>query len=461
MPTAAGARYAASAAGDAANFPFGSETIWLILIKVVVVFALLMVLTIFLIWWERRLISFMQYRIGPNRIGPMGLLQTLLDGIKLALKEEIIPTIVDKPVYFIAPVVAMVPAFMTFTVVPFGPVVSMFGHHSPLQLTDFGVGTLLVLASSSLGVYGIVLAGWASGSTYPLLGGLRSAAQMISYEISMGLSLAAVFLLAGTLSPSGIVASQEHHVWYCIALLPSFLVFLVSGVAETNRIPFDLPEGEGELVGGFHTEYTSMKFAMFYIGEYINMVGVSAMCTTLFLGGWRAPWPISLWGGANSGWVPLIWFFAKLFLLLSAFIWLRATLPRLRYDQLMQLGWKILVPFSLVWLLLVAALQALRGSGLAPWKSVAWVGIPVVILLLIVFKLYDDRIERIEAEATAEAEAEAALPTPFPTPPMDLVVPPSPRIAVTAGVAGATTGGATGATAATIANDDGEETPGV
>ncbi|HVX44830.1 MAG TPA: NADH-quinone oxidoreductase subunit NuoH [Mycobacteriales bacterium] len=420
----------ASPADDAANFAFGSETLWIVLIKVVAVFAFLVVTTLLMIWWERRLISFMQYRIGPNRIGPFGLLQSLMDGIKLAFKEEIIPTLVDKPIYFLAPVLSTIPAFVAFSVTPFGPLVSIGGHQTPLQLTDFGVATLLVLACSSMGVYGIVLAGWSSRSTYPLLGGLRAAAQMISYEVSMGLSLAAVFVLSGSLSPSKIVAAQEHHVWYCIALLPSFIIYLISGVAETNRIPFDLPEGEGELVGGYHTEYTSMKFALFFLAEYVNMVGVSALCTTLFLGGWRAPWPLSLWGHANSGWYPLIWFVIKLAILLSGFIWLRATLPRLRYDQLMHLGWKILVPFSLVWLLLVAALQAVRQDGNEWWRSVLYVGIPVVILLLIGFWVYDRIAVKREAEAEAEAQAEAAVPPPFPVPPMDLVVPPSPRLAV-------------------------------
>ncbi len=441
------AHYVASAASDAANFPFGSETIWLIIVKIVGMFAFLVVMTLLMIWWERRLISFMQYRIGPNRIGPFGLLQSLMDGLKLAFKEEIIPAIVDKPVYFIAPVLSAVPAFVAFSVTPLGPIVSIGGHHTPLQLTDFGVATLLVLACSSLGVYGIVLAGWASGSTYPLLGGLRAAAQMISYEVSMGLSLGAVFILAGTLSPSGIVAAQEHHVWYCIALLPSFVIYVISGVAETNRIPFDLPEGEGELVGGYHTEYTSMKFALFFLAEYINMVGVSALCTTLFLGGWRAPWPISLWGGANSGWVPLIWFLIKVMLLLSGFIWLRATLPRLRYDQLMQLGWKVLVPFSLVWLLLVAALQALRSSGRPAGETVALVGIPVLVLLALIFWLYDRRAKNLDATAAAQAEAEAKEPTPYPVPPMDLVVPPSPRLAVS--------------TVSVSTEQPGEENPGV
>jgi NADH-quinone oxidoreductase subunit H len=416
-------------------------------VKVVAVFVLLMLMVLLMIWWERRLIGFMQYRIGPNRIGPFGLMQSLMDAIKLALKEEVIPMVADKAVYFLAPALLVVPAFVAFSVTPFGPIVSIAGHHTPLQLTDFGVATLLVLACSSLGVYGIVLAGWASGSTYPLLGGLRAAAQMISYEVSMGLSLAAVFILSGTLSPSGIVAAQEHHVWYAIALLPSFVIYIISGVAETNRIPFDLPEGEGELVGGYHTEYTSMKFALFFLAEYVNMIGVSALCTTLFLGGWRAPWPISLWGGANSGWVPLIWFVIKIMLLLSGFIWLRATLPRLRYDQLMQLGWKVLVPFSLVWLLLVAALQALRSSGRPAGETVALVGIPVLALLALVFYLYDRRAKNIDAATAAQAEAEAKEPTPYPVPPMDLVVPPSPRLAVS--------------TVSVSTEQPGEENPGV
>lgn len=420
----------ASAASDAARFPFGSETLWLIIVKLLVVFIFLIVLTIVLIWWERRLIGFMQYRVGPNRHGPFGLLQTVADAIKLGLKEEIIPAIVDKPVYFLAPVLSAIPAFVAFSVTPFGPIVSIGGHHTPLQLTDFGVAVLLVLACSSMGVYGIVLAGWASGSTYPLLGGLRSAAQMISYEIAMALSIGAVFIVAGSLSPSAIVASQEHRVWYAIALLPSFVIYFISGVAETNRLPFDLPEGEGEIVGGYHTEYTSMKFALFYLAEYVNMAGVSALCTTLFLGGWRAPWPLSLYSGFNAGWWPLLWFLIKLVIVLSVFVWIRATLPRLRYDQLMQLGWKLLVPFSLVWLLLVAALQALRSTGRPAWESVMWVGIPVVVILAIVFWVADRRAEQREADAEAEREAARTEIPPFPVPPLDLVVPPSPRIAL-------------------------------
>jgi NADH-quinone oxidoreductase subunit H len=248
---------------------------------------------------------------------------------------------------------------------PLGPVVSVFGHHTPLQLTDLPVGVLYVLAITSIGVYGIVLAGWSSGSTYPLLGGLRSSAQVVSYEIAMALCFAAVFLYSGTMSTSGIVAAQAHT-WYVLLLLPSFAVYAIAMVGETNRAPFDLPEAEGELVGGFHTEYSSLKFAMFFLAEYVNMTTVSALATTLFLGGWRAPWPLSMWEGANSGWWPLLWFVAKVWTFLFVFMWLRATLPRLRYDQFMALGWKLLIPVSLLWILVVACLRAANLTGIVP-----------------------------------------------------------------------------------------------
>jgi len=244
-------------------------------------------------------------------------------------------------------------------------VVSVFGTRTPLQLTDLPVGVLYVLAFTSIGVYGIVLAGWASGSTYPLLGGLRSGAQVISYEIAMALSFAAVFLYSGTMSTSGLVEAQTHT-WYIWLLLPSFCVYAVAMVGETNRAPFDLPEAEGELVGGFHTEYSSLKFAMFMLAEYVNMTTVSALAATMFLGGWRAPWPLSIWAGANSGWVPLIWFVAKVWTFLFVFMWLRATLPRLRYDQFMAIGWKLLIPVSLVWILIVAVLRATHHTGVLP-----------------------------------------------------------------------------------------------
>ena len=341
---------------------FGHDPWWLILAKAVGVFVFLLLTVLAAILIERKILGRMQMRFGPNRVGPHGLLQSLADGIKLALKEGLIPTGVDKPIYLLAPVISVIPAFMAFAVIPMGGEVSVFGHRTPLQLTDLPVAVLYILAVTSIGVYGIVLAGWASGSTYPLLGGLRSSAQVISYEIAMALSFAAVFLYAGTMSTSGIVAAQDGT-WYVFLLLPSFLVYVTAMVGETNRAPFDLPEAEGELVGGFHTEYSSLKFAMFMLAEYVNMTTVSALATTLFLGGWHAPWPINIWDGANTGWWPLLWFTAKVWAFLFVFMWLRATLPRLRYDQFMALGWKILIPVSLVWIMIVATTHSLRNQG--------------------------------------------------------------------------------------------------
>ena len=339
---------------------FGTDPWWLILIKALFVFIFLVVMTLFAIYAERRVVGRMQQRIGPNRVGPFGLLQSLADGIKLALKEDIIPKAADKVVFVLAPIVSATAAFLAFAVIPFGPEVSIFGHRTALQLTDLPVAVLYVLAVASVGIYGIVLAGWSSGSTYPLLGGLRSSAQMISYEVAMGLSFVGVFLYTGSMSTSQIVAAQTQY-WYALLLFPSFVIYVVSMVGETNRAPFDLPEAEGELVGGFHTEYSSLKFALFFLAEYINMVTVSALATTLFLGGWHAPFGVtSIWSGANSGWWPMLWFVLKLLVFLFFFIWLRGTLPRLRYDQFMQLGWKILIPTSLLWLLMVATVRALN-----------------------------------------------------------------------------------------------------
>ncbi|MDP3971622.1 MAG: NADH-quinone oxidoreductase subunit NuoH [Candidatus Nanopelagicales bacterium] len=359
--------------------------VWLMIIKVVGIFVLLVVIVIFTIWFERRVVGRMQNRIGPNRTGPFGLLQTLMDGIKLALKEEIFPKAADKIVYIIAPVLSAVMAFAAWAVIPLGPEVSMFGYRTPLQLADFPVALLYVLAIASIGIYGVVLAGWSSGSTYPLLGGLRSSAQMISYELSMSLSFVAVFLLAGTMSTSGIVDAQQK-LWFAVLLLPSFMVYATSMVAETNRAPFDLAEAESELTGGFHTEYSSLKFAMFFLGEYINMVTVSAVATTIFLGGWRAPWPISLWDSANTGWYPLIWFLIKVFLFIFVFIWLRGTLPRFRYDQFMHFGWKVLIPVSILWILIIACIGGLHADGvianLDAWAVGAGVLLTVLLLTL-------------------------------------------------------------------------------
>lgn len=359
---------------------FGHDPWWLMLTKAVAVFVFLLLTVLSAILIERKLLGRMQMRFGPNRVGPAGLLQSLADGVKLALKEGLVPAGVDKPIYLLAPIISVIPAFMAFAVIPLGGAVSVFGHRTPLQLTDLPVAVLYILAVTSIGVYGIVLAGWASGSTYPLLGGLRSSAQVISYEIAMGLSFVAVFLYAGTMSTSGIVAAQDRT-WYVFLLLPSFLVYVVSMVGETNRAPFDLPEAEGELVGGFHTEYSSLKFAMFMLAEYVNMTTVSALATTMFLGGWHAPFPFNMIEGANSGWWPLLWFTAKVWTFMFAYFWLRATLPRLRYDQFMALGWKVLIPVSLVWIMVVAITRSLSRQGEGSWAT--WLVTAAVIAVVV------------------------------------------------------------------------------
>jgi NADH-quinone oxidoreductase subunit H len=351
----------ASTDNPAANF---SDTPWwLSLIKAVLIFVFLMVNTLVVIWFERRVIGRMQQRPGPNRTGPFGLLQTLADGIKLALQEDLVPKNADKVVFVLAPIIAGTMAFVSFAIIPLGPMVSMFGHRTPLQLTDTPVAVLLVLAVAGIGVYGIILAGWSSGSTYPLLGGLRSTAQIISYEIAMGLSLVAIFLYSGSMSTSQIVASQKN-MWFIVPAFFSFLVYVVTMVGETNRLPFDLAEGEGELTGGFHTEYSSLKFAMFFLGEYVNMFTVSALATTMFLGGWQAPPGIAAIndGMFNQGWWPLLWFVIKLWCFMFFFVWLRGSLPRVRYDQFMRFGWKFLIPVTLLW---VVAVAFIHGAQLA------------------------------------------------------------------------------------------------
>ena len=361
---------------------FGLDPVWLIILKVIGIFVILVVVVLFTIWFERRVVARMQQRIGPNRTGPFGLLQSLMDGMKLAFKEEIFPTAADKAVFILAPILSVVPAYLAWAVIPFGPEVSIFGHTTPLQLTDFPVAVLYILAIASIGIYGVVLSGWASGSTYPLLGGLRSSAQMISYEIAMGLSFVAVFLFAGTMSTSSIVNGQTD-LWFGLLVLPSFLIYATAMVGETNRAPFDLPEAESELVGGFHTEYSTMKFALFFLAEYINMVTVSAVAVTLFLGGWRAPWPISIWSGANEGWYPMIWFFLKVFIFIFIFIWLRGTLPRFLYDQFMRFGWKVLIPISVLWILIIAIIRGVsQEQGLTPTPLSITAGIILTVAVL-------------------------------------------------------------------------------
>jgi NADH-quinone oxidoreductase subunit H len=416
---------------------FGHNPWWLTIIFVIIIFLFLMLSTLFMIWAERRVIGRMQQRPGPNRAGKFGLLQSLMDGIKLPLKEDIVPRNVDKILFWLAPAVSAIPAFISFAVIPWGPIVSIAGHRTPLQLSDLPVAVLLILAMSSMGVYGIVLAGWSSRSPYPLLGGLRSSAQVISYEIAMGLAFVPVFLYAGSLSTSQIVASQVHgssfHFfgyiwhwpsWYAILLLPSFLIYIVTMVGETNRLPFDLPEGEGEIVGGYNTEYSSLKYALFYLAEYVNMTTVAALATTLFLGGWRAPWPLSVWAGANSGWWPVLWFLGKVAVFEFFFIWLRGSLPRIRYDQLMRLGWKVLIPAALVWTLIVATARVYRQQGASPAVYVV-AGLIIVALLAMLWR-WESAGQRREHEAAEEAELREAsagqrpATAAFPTPPLDL-----------------------------------------
>jgi NADH-quinone oxidoreductase subunit H len=397
---------------------FGQDPWWLVLVKAVLIFVVLVLLTLFNIWFERRVVARMQHRIGPNVHGPFGLLQSLADGVKLALKEDIIPKAADKVVFLLAPVLATIPAFLTFSVIPFGPEVKLpwSDTTTPLQLTDMPVAVVFVLAIASIGIYGIVLGGWSSGSTYSLLGGLRSSAQMISYEVSMGLAFVAVFLYAGSMSTSQIVEAQDR-LWYGLILAPSFVVYVISMIGETNRAPFDLPEAEGELVGGFHTEYSSLKFALFFLAEYINMATVSALATTLFLGGWHAPWPINvLWEGADSGYWPFLWFMGKVMFFIFIFIWLRGSLPRLRYDQFMHFGWKRLIPFSLLWTIAVAAIRTidLNGGFDRTWLYAAM----AVCLALIVVLFFVEEKQQSDADAAEEAAVFDAFAGGYPVPPM-------------------------------------------
>jgi NADH-quinone oxidoreductase subunit H len=411
---------------DAELAAFGNDPWWVILVKAVLVFVVLVLLTLFNIWLERRVVARMQHRVGPNVHGPFGLLQSLADGVKLALKEDIIPKAADKIVFFIAPVIAVIPAFVTWAVIPLGPEVNFFGHRTPLQMTDMPVAVLFLLAIASIGIYGIVLGGWASGSTYSLLGGLRSSAQMISYEVAMGLALVSVFLYAGSMSTSEIVEAQDQ-LWFGLILLPSFVIYIISMIGETNRAPFDLAEAEGELVGGFHTEYSSLKFALFFLAEYINMATVSAIATTLFLGGWAAPWGIEhVWSGANSGYWPLLWFLAKVMLFIAFFVWLRGTLPRMRYDQFMKLGWKYLIPAALVWIVAVATIRAIDLEGGLDRRYVLGAAAVVVVLMLVLTFFGSDEPE---PQPTAPAEFDPFAGG-YPVPPMPGA---SDRPAVTAG----------------------------
>ena len=326
-------------------------------IKIAVILAVLPLIVAGVTLFERKVIAFMQVRLGPMRVGPWGLLQPIADPIKLLLKEDIIPARADKWIFMLAPVICLIPAFIVFAVIPFGPAINIFGKSVTLYITDLNIGVLYVLSISSVGVLGIIMAGWASNSKYPLLGALRSAAQMVSYEVALGFSIMGVLMLSGSLSLVSIVEAQRNSgAWYVFYQPVAFLLFFICGVAETNRAPFDLPEAESELVAGFHTEYSGFRFSLFFLAEYANMITVSAMAVTLFWGGWMRPFPNVSALGFLDLIPPILWFAIKIVIFLYFYLWFRASWPRYRYDQLMKMGWQFLLPLSIANVIVTAIL---------------------------------------------------------------------------------------------------------
>lgn len=439
----------AAAAGEIADV--SGDPWWITLIKAVAILVFLLVSVILALWVERRGLGRMQTRPGPNVAGPLGLFQAVADALKLILKEDITIKGADRFLYLLGPFIAAFASFMVFAVIPFGPEVSLFGVVTPLQLTDFPVAVLYILAVTSFGVYGIILGGWASNSTYPLLGTVRSSAQVISYELAMGLSLVSVFLVSGSMSTSQIVDAQTD-LWWAVALFPAFVVYLVSMVGEVNRLPFDLPEAEGELVAGHMTEFSSMKFAWYYLAEYINMFNVSAVATTVFLGGWRAPWPLSAVadGALNTGWWPVLWFLIKLWLVMFLMIWTRGTLLRMRYDHFMRLGWKVLIPTALVWLVAVTVIQGVRQfTDTDLTTMLLWIGGAFVVVMVVLLLWPAKEPEEEKASPGGGARREDVMASSgfdafaggFPVPPMPgETLPPSPRQRRRQEQAGARTG---------------------
>jgi NADH-quinone oxidoreductase subunit H len=408
---------AAAAPGVTADF--SQETIWASIVKAVLIVVFLLTSVLFAIWFERKVVARMQVRPGPNWHGPFGLLQSLADAMKLLLKEDLTVTRADRFVYLLAPMISVFCSLLVFAVIPFGPSLPFpwTDWTTPAQLTDFPVAILYVLAAASLGVYGIVLGGWASGSTYPLLGSVRSTAQVISYELAMGLSLVSVFIMAGSMSTSQIVDSQTQ-IWWFIPLAPAFVIYVISMIGETNRLPFDLPEAEGELVSGYMTEYSSMKFAWFFLAEYINMLNVSAVAVTLFLGGWRAPVPDGFLDGAlNEGWLPILWFLAKLWAVMFFFVWVRGTLLRLRYDQFMVFGWKVLIPVALGWVVVLAVVQWLQRIQGVTYQQFIPVIVGAAIVFIAVMWFWPEKKEAPPG-AGEEKEPVDAFAGGFPVPPL-------------------------------------------
>lgn len=413
---------------------FSQDTWWITGIKALFVVVFLILSVIMVLWVERRGLGRIQTRPGPNVHGPLGLFQALADAVKLLTKEDIWKSGADRLLYFLGPLIAAGTAFMVFAVIPFGPEITIGSYTTPMQLTDTSVAVLFILGVASLGIYGIILGGWSANSVLPLLGATRSAAQVISYELAMGMSLVSVFIMAGSMSTSDIVASQSP-IWWAVSLFPAFVIYLISMVGEVNRLPFDLPECEGEIVAGHMTEYSSMKFAWYFLAEYINMFNVSAVATTLFLGGWRFPYGDVLFGGVLHQYgLPLLWFTIKLWIVVWCIIWVRGTLLRVRYDQLMSLGWKVLLPFSLAWLVIVGIMRVITfyniGSNTQRMISVAVIFGSLIIAVWVIGVVSDRKQARLEAAKQAQREAPFdAFAGGYPVPPLPgQVLPPSPRM---------------------------------
>lgn len=397
---------------------FSQTPWWLVIVKCLVIVVVLIVSVVMGLWVERRGLARMQTRPGPNVHGPLGLFQALGDAIKLLTKEDIWKEGIDKVLYYLGPLITALTAFMVYAVIPVGPQWKVgcddAGNNciidTPLQLLDMPVSTLYILAITGLGVYGIILGGWASRNTLSLIGSTRSAAQVVSYELAMGMSLVSVFIMSGSMSTSEIVAAQKP-VWWCVTLFPAFIIYLISMVGEVNRLPFDMPECEGEIVAGHGTEYSSMKFAWFYLGEYVNMFNVSAVATTMFLGGWRVPFGDELFGGLfHSGLWPMLWFGIKVWILFFVMVWIRGTLVRVRYDQLMAIGWKGLMPIALVWLVLVAIMRMVSFYSLLTFNELL-ISLGVVFLVaLAIIWLQGHSADKRERARLAEEEKLAELP---------------------------------------------------
>ena len=419
------------------EYSLAGDSIWISIIKAVLILVFLLTSVLFAVWFERRVIGRLQERPGPNRHGPFGLLQSVMDAMKLLLKEDITVRNSEKALYIAAPMISVFAALLIFAVIPFGPAtrIPFTEEVTPLQLTDFPVAMMYILAAAALGVYGIVLGGWASGSTYPLMGAVRSTAQVISYELAMGLSLVTVFMFAGSMSLTDIVNAQESW-WWALPLLPAFVIYVISMVGETNRLPFDLPEAEGELVAGFMTEYSSMKFAWYFLAEYMNMINVSAVAATLFLGGWRPLW-WHTWPGyelLSSGIFPPIWLIIKSWALMFFFVWVRGSVLRFRYEQFMRFGWKVLIPVALAWVVfwgvgMVMLPEFGRNTTYFTWFA------PIIAVLVawVVFSLVAES-KAIKRQAALQAQSEAAeqefdaFKDGYPVPPLPgQSLPPSPR----------------------------------